>query len=291
VRLRFKNKGVQPLLDAVVDYLPSPLDVPPVEGIDPKRASRVERKADDDEPFSALAFKIMTDPYVGKLTYFRVYSGTLEEGLDVYNSTKDRKERIGRILQMHANHREDIDADLRRRHRRGRRPQAHDHRRHAVRPDAPDRARVDGLPRAGHLVAIEPKTKADQDKLGKALARSPRRTRPSGCAPTRRPARRSSPAWASCTSRSRRPHDARVQRRRQRRQAAGRLPRDDHASRSRRSRASSSARPAVAASTATSSSTWSPPGPGGGYEFVDKIKGGVIPRSTSRGRRRASRRR
>ncbi|HLG91525.1 MAG TPA: GTP-binding protein, partial [Acidimicrobiales bacterium] len=105
----FKNKGVQPLLDAVADYLPSPLDIPPTKGVDPKGLEELERPADDDAPFAALAFKIMSDPYVGKLTYFRVYSGTLEKGSTVYNSSKDRKERVGRILQMHANHREDKD--------------------------------------------------------------------------------------------------------------------------------------------------------------------------------------
>ncbi len=104
----YKNKGVQKLLDAIVDYMPSPLDVPPVEGTHPKTGEPEEREADDDEPFSALAFKIMTDPYVGKLGFFRVYSGTLESGKTVMNSTKGQRERIGRILQMHANHREDI---------------------------------------------------------------------------------------------------------------------------------------------------------------------------------------
>src|ERR671916_239399 len=109
----FKNRGVQPLLDAVIDFLPSPLDVPAVRGLEPVKGEddrEAERKADDKEPFAALAFKIMADPYVGKLTYFRVYSGTLKAGSTVLNATKDRKERIGRILQMHANHREDKDA-------------------------------------------------------------------------------------------------------------------------------------------------------------------------------------
>ena len=105
----YKNKGVQKLLDAIVDYMPSPLDVPPVEGKHPKTDEVEHRAADDDAPFSALAFKIMTDPYVGKLGFFRVYSGTLETGKTVMNSTKGQRERIGRILQMHANHREDID--------------------------------------------------------------------------------------------------------------------------------------------------------------------------------------
>src|SRR4029077_8163243 len=106
----FKNKGVQPLLDAVVDYLPSPLDLPPVAGMDPKGKEELERKADDGEPFAALAFKIMTDPHVGKLTYFRVYSGTLEKGGQVLNTRTGHKERVGRLLQMHANHRDDLDA-------------------------------------------------------------------------------------------------------------------------------------------------------------------------------------
>jgi len=105
----YKNKGVQKLLDAIVDYMPSPLDVPPVEGKHPKTDAPEERAADDSAPFSALAFKIMTDPYVGKLGFFRVYSGTLETGKTVLNSTKGHRERLGRILQMHANHREDIE--------------------------------------------------------------------------------------------------------------------------------------------------------------------------------------
>jgi elongation factor G len=165
----FKNKGVQPLLDAVVDYLPSPLDVPPVTGTDLKGLEEIARKPDDTAPFSALAFKIMSDPYVGKLTYFRVYSGTITAGSAVSNSTKDRKERIGRILQMHANHREDKQAVF-----------------------AGDIVAAVGLkftttgdtlcdpgdqiilermefPEPVISVAIEPKTKVDQDKLGKAL--------------------------------------------------------------------------------------------------------------------------
>jgi elongation factor G len=105
----FKNKGVQPLLDAVVDFLPSPLDVPAIMGIDLKTDEQVPRPSDASAPFAALAFKVMTDPFVGKLTYFRVYSGTLSSGSYVQNSTKGHKERIGRLLQMHANHREDID--------------------------------------------------------------------------------------------------------------------------------------------------------------------------------------
>ena len=105
----YRNKGVQPLLDAIVDYLPSPLDIPPVKGTKPGTDEELERRADDNEPFSALVFKIMAAPYVGKLAFFRVYSGTLSSGSYVYNSNKSKRERVGRILRMHANHREEID--------------------------------------------------------------------------------------------------------------------------------------------------------------------------------------
>jgi elongation factor G len=165
----FKNKGVQPMLDAVVDFLPSPVEVDATIGTDPKSAEPISREARDDEPFAALAFKIMSDPFVGKLTYLRVYSGTLDKGTTLLNTTKDRKERIGRILQMHANHREDKEAIF-----------------------TGDIVAVVGLkstttgdtlcdpshpivlerlefPEPVIHVAVEPKTKADQDKLGKAL--------------------------------------------------------------------------------------------------------------------------
>ncbi len=105
----YKNKGVQPLLNAIIDYMPSPLDVPAITGKDLETDEEITRESSDDEPFSALAFKVMTDPYVGKLTFVRVYSGHLKAGSYVYNATKDRRERIGRILKMHANHREEID--------------------------------------------------------------------------------------------------------------------------------------------------------------------------------------
>jgi elongation factor G len=164
----FKNKAVQPMLDAVVDLLPSPLDVAPAEGIDTK-GEPVNLKPDDAEPFAALAFKIMTDPYVGKLTYMRVYSGTVAKGSGVLNSTKDRKERIGRILQMHANHREDKDAvftgDI----------VAVVGLKHTTTGDtlcAPDHQillETLEFPEPVIHVAVEPKTKADQDKLSKAL--------------------------------------------------------------------------------------------------------------------------
>ncbi len=105
----YRNKGVQPLLDAIVDYLPSPIDIPPVQGVKPDSDEVIERDSSDDEPFSALAFKVMADPYVGKLVFMRVYSGTLSSGNYIYNTTKGKRERVGRILRMHANHREDVD--------------------------------------------------------------------------------------------------------------------------------------------------------------------------------------
>lgn len=167
----FKNKGVQPLMDAVIDYLPSPLDVDAVAGINPKNGEVVTRAPSDDEPFAALAFKIMTDPYVGRVTFLRSYSGTLKKGSYVFNTKSGRRERIGRILRMHANHREDMT-------------EVH----------AGDIIAVVGLqatstgdtlcdekhqvvlesiqfPEPVISIAIEPKTKADQDKLGMALGR------------------------------------------------------------------------------------------------------------------------
>jgi elongation factor G len=169
----FKNKGVQPLLDAVVDYLPSPVDIPPITGLDPRAAedTLVERKAADDAPFAALAFKIMTDPFVGQLTFIRVYSGVLTSGSSVYNTTKGRNERVGRLLKMHANKREEIKEVY-----------------------AGDIAAAVGLkqvstgdtlcdeknpvvlesmdfPEPVISLAIEPKTKGDQEKLGQGLAK------------------------------------------------------------------------------------------------------------------------
>ena len=167
----YKNKGVQELLDNIIYYMPSPLDIPAIKGVNPKTDAEEERKASDDEPFAALAFKIATDPFVGKLCFFRVYSGTLEAGSTVLNTNKDSKERIGRILQMHSNHREDIDKVY-----------------------AGDIAAAVGLknvttgetlcdekfpvilesmefPEPVISIAIEPKTKADQEKMGIALAK------------------------------------------------------------------------------------------------------------------------
>lgn len=165
----FKNKGVQLMLDAVIDYLPAPTDVPPIKGVIPDTEEETVRKSSDDEPFAALAFKVMTDPYVGKLTFFRVYSGTLSSGSYVINSTKGKRERIGRILQMHANHREEISmvyaGDI------------------AAAVGLKDTTTGDTLCDENHLVvlesmefpepvirvAIEPKSKADQDKMSTAL--------------------------------------------------------------------------------------------------------------------------
>jgi elongation factor G len=173
----FKNKGVQPLLDAVIDYLPSPLDVPPVEGVEPAKGSDnggeqpAVRKADDSEPFAALAFKIMADPYVGKLTYFRVYSGRLEAGARVLNVNTGRTERVGRILMMHANEREEVKevyagdiaaavgikqvvtGDT------------------LAAPDRPIKLETIEFPEPVIKVAIEPKTKADQERMSTALGR------------------------------------------------------------------------------------------------------------------------
>ena len=165
----FKNKGVQPMLDAVIDFLPSPLDLPPVTGLDVKGIEELERRADDTEPFAALAFKIMSDPHVGKLTYFRVYSGTLAKGGAVVNSSKDRKERVGRLLQMHANHREDKDAVF-----AGDIVAAVGLKQTTTGdtlcdPNAPIVLESLEFPEPVIHVAVEPKTKDAQDKLSKAL--------------------------------------------------------------------------------------------------------------------------
>jgi elongation factor G len=167
----FKNKGVQPLLDAVIDYLPSPLDIPPMQGINPETKEVEERKASDDAPFAALAFKIMNDQHVGQLVFLRVYSGTLEAGSGVYNSTKDKKERIGRLLRMHANKKEEVEAvaagdiaaaiglkltttgDT------------------LCDPDRPIVLESMTFPEPVIAVAIEPKTRADEEKLGVSLSR------------------------------------------------------------------------------------------------------------------------
>jgi elongation factor G len=167
----FKNKGVQPLLDSILDYLPSPLDIPPVTGIDLKTDEQTTRSPSEDEPFAALAFKVMTDPFVGKLTYFRVYSGKMTSGSYVLNATKGHKERLGRILEMHANHREDTDevfaGDI----------VAAVGLKNTTTGDtlssesAPVLLESMVFPDPVIDIAIEPKTKAEQDKLGMALAK------------------------------------------------------------------------------------------------------------------------
>jgi elongation factor G len=167
----FKNKGVQPLLDAVIDYLPSPLDVPPVHGLDPRTEHELSRRATEEDPFAALAFKVMSDPYVGKLTYFRVYSGKIAAGDKVLNVATGKTERIGRLLQMHANHREERDevgpgeivaAVGLKRTTTGDTLSSE---------SAPIRLEAIVFPEPVISVAIEPKTKADQDKLSQALQR------------------------------------------------------------------------------------------------------------------------
>jgi elongation factor G len=167
----FKNKGVQLLLDAVVDYLPSPLDVPAVHGIDPKNGSEEERPADPKAPFSALAFKVMSDPYVGKLTYFRVYSGTLKAGDRVLNTTTGRTERVGRILQMHANHREEREEIMAGEIAAGVGLKSTTTGDTLAADNAPIVLESMTFPDPVISVAVEPKSKADQDKLGTGLAR------------------------------------------------------------------------------------------------------------------------
>ena len=271
----YKNKGVQLLLDAVVDYLPSPLDVPAIQGTASGRHG-ASRESGDDQPFAALAFKIMTDPYVGKLTFFRVYSGTLSSGSYVLNSTKGKRERIGRILQMHANHREEINTlyagDI------------------AAAVGLKDTTTGDTLcdekqpiilesmvfPDPVISVAIEPKTKADQDKMATALSDCRKRIPPSV------PIRRGDGTdhhlrdGRAAPGGHRRPAEAGVQSGGQRRAAPGGLQGDlpqagqggrevhpaDRGTRSVRSRVD---RIRTAAE-------------GAGFEFENKIVGGVVPK-------------
>ena len=246
----FKNKGVQPMLDAVVDYLPSPLDIEAIVGTALDGETEVLRHADENEPFSALAFKIQTDQHLGKLTYIRVYSGKLDAGSPVLNSTKDRKERIGKIYQMHANKREE---------RAG--------------VGAGEIVAVNGLkqtttgdtlcdpqkpvilesmtfPAPVISVAIEPKTKGDQEKLGTAIQKLAEEDPTFQVQPGRgdRPDRHLRHGRAPPGDPGR-PHAARVQRRGQRRQAAGRLPRDDPQGRRARTTTPTRSRPVGPASS------------------------------------------
>jgi elongation factor G len=166
-----RNKGVQPLLDAIVNYLPAPTDLPAVQGVKPKTDEKISRKLASSEPFSALAFKIQTDPHVGKLTYIRIYSGELKAGSYVYNSTSGKKERIGRLLLMHANNREQIDsasageivAIIGLSHTKT----------GDTLCDESDQIMFEGIEFADPVIslAIEPKTKSDQERLGMALGR------------------------------------------------------------------------------------------------------------------------
>ena len=167
----FKNKGVQPLLDAVVDYLPSPLDVPPVHGVDPRTENELSRKPQLDEPFSALAFKVRSDPYVGKLTYFRVYSGQVKAGDRVLNTTTGKTERIGRILQMHANHREEREEIGAGEIAAGVGLKSTTTGDTLAVESAPIVLESMTFPDPVISVAVEPKSKADQDKLGAGLQR------------------------------------------------------------------------------------------------------------------------
>ena len=198
----FKNKGVQALLDAVIEFMPSPIDMPPTKGTS-DRGEAITRTARDEEPFAALAFKILNDPFVGNLTFFRVYSGTLNSGDMVYVPTKDKKERIGRLLQMHANERSEIKEV-----RAGDIAAAVGLKDVFTGDTLCDLEKVITLekmviPIPVISVAIEPKTKADQEKMGMALQRLAQgRPVVQACPPTRNPRRPSSPAWASCTSKS-----------------------------------------------------------------------------------------
>jgi elongation factor G len=274
----FKNKGVQPLLDAVVDYLPSPVDVPPIEGTDLRGDETLARKPDDAEPFAALAFKIMSDPYVGKLTYFRVYSGKLSAGSAVLNATKDKKERIGRILQMHANHREDKEAVF-----------------------AGDIVAVVGLkntttgdtlcdpqkpiilermefPEPVISVAIEPKTKVDQDKLGRALSALSEED------PTFRVRTDDETGQTIISGMGELHLDVLVDRMMREFSVGANVGKPQVAYRETITKTVEKIEERYIRQTGGRGQyghvviTLEPTGPGGGYEFVDKIVGGVIPR-------------
>ena len=197
----FKNKGVQYLVDAVVDYLPSPLDIPPAKGPKPDTGEPMEAPADDNAKFCSLAFKLWSDPFVGKLVFFRVYSGKLSKGDTVYNPRTNKRERISRLIQIQADKREDIDTcysgDIA-----------------AIvgiknittgdtlcDEDYPILLEPPSFPDPVISMAVEPKTKLDQEKMSNALQRLAEKIRPSASSPTKRPDRRLSPAWASYTSR------------------------------------------------------------------------------------------
>ena len=272
----FKNKGVQAMLDAVIEYMPAPTDIPPVTG-ELENGKQGERRAADDEPFAGLAFKIMTDPYVGQLIFFRVYSGVVNSGDTVYNPIKGRKERLGRILQMHANQREEIKevraGDI------------------AAAVGLKEATTGDTLCDPDHVitlekmifpepvihVAVEPKTKADQEKMGIALQP------PGAGGPVVPRAHRRGVGpddhlrhGRAAPGDHRRPDEARVRRRGQRRRAAGGLPRGDPQAGAGRGQVHQAVgrprpvRPRLAQDGAERA--------GKGFEFVDAIKGGTVPR-------------
>ena len=275
----FKNKGVQPLLDAVVDFLPSPIDVPPTEGPEARhRRDRSSAVPADDEPFAALAFKIMTDPFVGTLTFVRVYSGVIESGSYLQNTVKDKRERIGRILQMHANSREEVKEA-----RAGdivalvglKNTTTGDTLSDEQKPVVLERME---FPEPVIEVAVEPKTKADQEKLGVALSKLaaedpvvPRRYRP-GVGPDRDQGHGRAPPRDH-----RRPHEARVQGRRQRRRSrrspiARRSPRDADVDYTHKKQTGGSGQ------FARIKLRFSPGEQGTGFVFDAKVVGGAVPK-------------
>ena len=275
----FKNKGVQPLLDAVVDYLPSPLDVPAVQGTDPKTDDEITRAASEDAPFSALVFKVMSDPFVGKLTYFRVYSGRIKAGDRVLNTTNGRTERIGRILQMHANHREEREeigageiaaaVGLK---------QSTTGDTLAV-ESAPIVLESMTFPDPVISVAIEPKTKGDQDKLGQGLQRLAEED------PTFRVSTDEETGQTLIAGMGELHLEILVDRLLREFKVDANVGRPQvayretaGAGRRQGPGAGSSARRAARASTATSTINLIPQEPGEGYEFEDKIVGGKIPK-------------
>ncbi len=273
----FKNKGVQAMLDAVIDYLPAPSDRPPVKGVK-ENGQPDERKPADDQPFSALAFKILTDPYVGQLTFFRVYSGVLNSGDTVYTSLRGRKERIGRALQMHANQREEIKEV-----RAGDIAAAVGLRDVTTGETLCDPQKVIILERMVFPdpvihVAVEPKTKADQEKMGVALGRLAqedpsfrvRSDEESGADDHLRDGR-------TAPRDHRRPDEARVRGRRQRRRAAGGVPRDHQ----RRCPEVEGRFIKQSGGRGQYGHVWlklDPNEAGKGFEFIDAVKGGSVPR-------------
>ena len=274
----YRNKGVQKLLDAIVDYMPSPLDIPPIKGVNPKTDEEDERPADDNAPFSALAFKIMTDPYVGRLSFFRVYSGHLTTGSSVLNSTKNVKERIGRILQMHANHREDIEevfsGDI----------EAAVGLKNTTTGDtlcdekAPIILESMEFPEPVIRVAIEPKTKAGQEKMTMGLIKLAEED------PTFKTYTDEETGQTIIAGMGELHLEIIVDRllREFKVEANVGAPqvayKGDHQRRPWTRTPSMPVSPAARASTAMSRSTWSPTSPARGYEFVNAIVGGAVPK-------------